>query len=107
MIERSRPKPRPVRIRAVEPLKDFQVRVEFTDGTTKEIDLQRYLHGPIFEPIRTDPQMFRSVKVDPDMGTLIWDNGADIDPDVLYKDLTPAWMESEPEVSGSKFPRAS
>ena len=45
--------PRPVRIRAVEPLKDFQVRLEFTDGTTKEIDLQRYLHGPIFEPIRT------------------------------------------------------
>ena len=99
--------PRPVRIRAVEPLKDFQVRIEFTDGTTKEIDLQRYLHGPIFEPIRTDPQMFRSVKVDSRMGTLVWDNGADIDPDVLYKDLTPAWMESEPEVGGSKFPRAS
>jgi hypothetical protein len=99
--------PRPVRIRAVEPLKDFQVRLEFTDGTTKEIDLQRYLHGPIFEPIRTDPQMFRSVKVDSRMGTLVWDNGADIDPDVLYKDLTPAWMESEPEVGGSKFPRAS
>jgi Protein of unknown function (DUF2442) len=98
--------PRPVRIRAVEPLKDFQVRVEFTDGTTKEIDLQRYLHGPIFEPIRTDPQI-RSVKVDPRMGTLIWDNGADIDPDVLYQDLTPAWMESEPEVGGSKFPRAN
>jgi len=99
--------PRPVRIRAVEPLKDFQVRLEFTDGTTKEIDLQRYLHGPIFEPIRTDPRMFRSVKVDSRMGTLVWDNGADIDPDVLYKDLTPAWMESEPEVGGSKFPRAS
>ena len=51
--------------------------------------------------------MFRSVKVDSRMGTLVWDNGADIDPDVLYKDLTPAWMESEPEVGGSKFPRAS
>ncbi len=99
--------PRPVRIRAVEPLKDFQVRLEFTDGTTKEIDLQRYLHGPIFEPIRTDPQRFRSVKVDPRMGTLAWDNGADIDPDVLYKDLTPAWMESEPDAGEDKFPRAS
>jgi hypothetical protein len=99
--------PRPVRIRAVEPLKDFRVRLEFTDGTTKEIDLQRYLHGPIFEPIRTDPQMFRAVKVDPRGGTLAWDNGADIDPDVLYKDLTPAWMESEPDIRGDKFPRAS
>lgn len=99
--------PRPVRIRAVEPLKDFRVRIEFTDDTTKELDLQRFLHGPIFDAIRTDPQMFRSVKVDPRMGTLVWDNGADIDPDVLYKELTPAWMEAEPDDERAKFPRAS
>ena len=99
--------PRPVRIRVVEPLQDFRVRLEFTDGTTKEIDLQRYLHGPIFEPLRTDLQAFRSVKVDPRMGTLVWDNGADIDPDVLYKDLTPAWMDSEPDAAGGKLSRAS
>lgn len=98
---------RPVRIRAVEPLKDFQVRLEFTDGSVKEVDLQRYLHGPIFDAIRTDPQLFRSVKVDPRMGALVWDNGADIDPDVLYKGLTPAWMESEPDVAADKLPRAS
>ena len=99
--------PRPVRIHTVEPLKGFRVRLEFTDGTTKELDLQRYLHGPIFDAIRTDPQMFRSVKVDPRMGTLAWDNGADIDPDVLYKDLTPAWMEAEQDDEREKFPRAS
>ena len=99
--------PRPVRIRAVEPLKDFRVRLEFTDGTTKEVDLERYLHGPIFDAIRTDPQLFRSVKVDPRMGTLVWVNGADIDPDVLYKELTPAWMEAEPDDERAKFPRAS
>ena len=99
--------PRPVRIRAVEPLQDFRVRLEFTDGTTKEIDLQRYLHGPIFEPMRTDPQAFRSVNVDLRMGTLVWDNGADIDPDVLYKDLTPAWMEPEPDAADGKLFRAS
>ena len=98
--------PRPVRITAVNPLEGFTVRLEFTDGTTKEIDLQPYLHGPIFEPIRNDRQMFRSVKVDTRMGTIGWDNGADIDPDVLYKGLTPAWMEGEQPVDEDKTVQA-
>jgi hypothetical protein len=82
-----------VRIRSVEVLGDFRVRLGFTNGTMREVDLEPYLHGPIFEPIRSDPGMFRTVKVDPRMGTIVWDNGADIDPDVLYEGLTPAWME--------------
>ena len=86
---------RPVRIRAVTALEDFKVRLEFTDNTTKEMDIEPYLHGPIFEPMRNDPRIFHSVKVDPRMGTIVWENGADIDPDVLYKGLTPAWMEEE------------
>ena len=94
--------PRPVRIATVEPLDGFQVRLEFTDGTTKEVDLQPYLHGPVFEPIRSDLEVFRSVKVDARMGTIMWDNGADIDPDVLYKGLIPAWMEGEQPVDEDK-----
>jgi hypothetical protein len=82
-----------VRIRSVQPLDAFRVRLEFTDGTQREADLEPYLHGPIFEPIRNDPHMFRSVHVD--NGTIIWPNGADIDPDVLYQNLTPAWLEQE------------
>jgi hypothetical protein len=63
----------------------------FEDDTQGEVDLEPYLHGPIFEPIRNDPDVFRSMKVED--GTISWDNGADIDPDVLYYGLTPAWME--------------
>jgi hypothetical protein len=80
-----------VRVRAVEPLEGFIVRLEFEDGTQKEIDLEPYLHGPVFEPIRRDMSLFRSVKVEE--GTIAWENGADIDPDVLYYGLTPTWME--------------
>jgi len=65
--------------------------LEFEDGTQKEIDLEPHLHSPIFEPIRSDPAVFRSVKVEG--GTIAWDNGADIDPDVRHYDLKPAWME--------------
>jgi hypothetical protein len=85
-----------IRITSVELLNDFGVRLEFTDGTQRDIDLEPYLHGPIFEPIRNNPAIFRSVKVDKRMGTLVWGNHADIDPDVLYHGLTPAWMEMAP-----------
>ena len=84
-----------VRVRTVEPLEGFQVRLGFEDGTQKVINLDRYLRGPIFEPIRNDPEIFRSAKVEG--GTIAWDNGADIDPDVLYYNLTPAPMEIKQE----------
>jgi hypothetical protein len=90
---------RPVRIRCVEALEGFMVRLGFTDGSTREVDLEKYLHGPIFDEIRSDLNVFRSVKVDARMGTIFWDNGADIDPDVLYHDLTPAWMERKEDNS--------
>lgn len=83
-------------------LDGFWVHLEFTDGTRREVDLEPYLHGPIFEPIRNNPAMFRSVKVDKRMGTIVWDNGADIDPDVLYHGLKPAWMEMEQEFAQHK-----
>jgi hypothetical protein len=88
-----------VRIQSVKVLDGFRVRLGFTDGTQREIDLEPYLHGPIFEPMKNDPRLFRSVKVDKRMGTIVWDNGADMDPDVLYYGLKPAWMESQEKVA--------
>lgn len=76
--------PELVRVRDVQVLEGFVVRLMFTDGTEREVDLDPYLRGPVFEPIRSDPVVFRAVRVDPEMGTVVWSNGADIDPDVLY-----------------------
>ena len=83
-----------VRVKAVAPAGGTRVRLEFTNGEARELDLAPYLHGPIFEPIRDDPGAFRAVRVDAELGTIVWPNGADIDPDVLYEGLTPAWRES-------------
>lgn len=80
-----------VRVRAVEPLLGYNVRVIFENESQREIDLEPYLHGPIFEPIRNNESMFRAMKIEG--GTIAWDNGADIDPDVLYYNLKPAWLE--------------
>jgi hypothetical protein len=83
-----------VKVKSVTPLKGFFVRVTFRDGTVKKIDLEPFLRGPVFDLIRNDPASFELMKVV--NGIIVWDNGADIDPDVLYYGLTPAWME-QPE----------
>ena len=90
---------RPVRVSAVRPLGDHRVLLGFTDGTQKEVDLGPYLRGPVFEQIRDDEEVFRTVRVDARSWTVVWENGADIDPDLLYEGLEPAWMESEEETA--------
>ncbi len=84
-----------VRIKSVKPLENFNVQLEFTDGTTRKVDLDPFLRGKVFESIRKNPDNFRAVKVDERMGTIVWENGADIDPDVLYHNLKPAWAEEK------------
>jgi hypothetical protein len=86
-----------VRVKGVEVLDGFKVLLTFTNDAQKVIDLDTYLRGPVFEPIRSDAKMFRAVRVDEEAGTIVWPNGADVDPDVLYLGLKSAWMEAEEE----------
>ena len=88
--------PRRTRILAVTSLSGFNVRLTLTDGPVREVDLERYLNGPVFEPIRSDAARFREVSVDATAGTIVWPNGADIDPDVLCGRAAPAPAEARP-----------
>jgi hypothetical protein len=83
----------------VEILHDHVVRLRFADGVDKTIDLEPYLHGHVFAEILSDPAVFASVKVDPDAGTIVWPNGADLAPDVLYDGRRSARMETEARAS--------
>ena len=76
----------PIRIETVEPLDGYVLRLGFSDGTARGVDLEPELWGPVFEPLR-DPAVFRQVTVDHELGTIVWPNGADMDPDVLHDDL--------------------
>lgn len=78
----------------VEVLRDHVVRLRFVDGVERSIDLDPYLHGPMFERIRNDRRAFESVAVDADAGTIVWPNGADLAPDVLYAGRASARMEA-------------
>lgn len=73
----------PIRIVAAEPREGFVLWLRFSDGATREVDLADELWGPMFEPLREDPKLFREVQVDEELGTIVWPNGADMDPDVL------------------------
>ena len=87
-----------VRVQSIEPREGFTVNIRFTDGSSRIVDLAPYLRGPIFEPIRSDPALFRSMQVEE--GAIAWPNGADIDPDVRYYGLTPAWAISDEASDG-------
>jgi len=88
-----------IEVRSAKPLDNFEVLLEFTNGEQKTVNLEPLLRGPIFEPIRRDSELFRSMSVDKELGTIVWENGADIDPDVLYGKHQPAWMEAETAIS--------
>jgi hypothetical protein len=91
-----------VRVRSVKLLQGFRVLVTFDNDTQREIDLEPFLHGPIFESIRSSAKMFEAMRIEG--GTVAWDNGADIDPDVLYYNLQPAWMEEGEEAASLADP---
>lgn len=83
-------------VQSVEALEGYRLRVGFDDGTERVVDVDRFLRGPVFEPIRRDRKLFEAVRVDPELKTVVWPNGADIDPDVLYGRFEPAWAEEKP-----------
>ena len=83
-----------LRVRSVRALEGFRLVLVLTDGTEKTVDVARYLVGPIFEPLKSDRSLFEGVTVDPELGAIVWPNGADIDPDVLIRGLRPAAHEA-------------
>ena len=78
-------------------VENHRLYVRFADGVAGEVDLDGFVRWEgVFAPLR-DPVRFAEVRVDAELGTVVWPNGADLDPDVLYAavsgrpiDLTPA-----------------
>lgn len=77
-------------LRAAVPLEPYVVRVIFSDGEVRDVDIEPLLSGPVFEPLR-DPAMFGRVSVDETSETITWPNGADLDPDVIYGNFPDGW----------------
>lgn len=59
---------------AAEYLHDYQIRVAFNDGRVGVADLSNTLHGTLFKQFR----------VDGELETIAWPNGADLALEYLY-----------------------
>ena len=64
----------------------FVNRVGAVPGLLRCINktLKDELTGEIFMPLN-DPQVFAALKFEPDLDTVVWDNGADFAPEFLYE----------------------
>lgn len=65
-------------------LNDYKIWVKFNDNTEMIVNLEEYLDGTIFEPLKNVEQ-FKQVKFNPDSDTIEWDNGADFAPVFLHE----------------------
>lgn len=64
-------------------ISEYRLRLTFEDAAVKIVDMEPYLDGEIFEPLK-DIDYFKTVRVNPDIDTIVWENGADVSPDFLY-----------------------
>ena len=72
----------------VRPLGGYRLYLRFEDGVAGELDFaSRLRFEGVFAPLR-DPTVFAQVRIHPELGTVVWPNGADLDPDVLYAELS-------------------
>ena len=61
----------------------YTLDVIFSDHTTQRINFESILHGEIYGALR-DHDVFNHVRLDPEIQTLVWPNGADFDPATLH-----------------------
>jgi hypothetical protein len=66
------------------------VFLRFEDGLEGEVDFAPLIPARGVFALLQDPSRFAELRVDPDLGTVCWPNGADIAPETLYNLLRPA-----------------
>jgi hypothetical protein len=77
-----------VSVTRVEVLEPYRLRLKFDNGREGIVDIAAFVpFTGLFAPLR-DPNVFAAVRVDPDLHTIVWPTGADLDPNVLHEQAT-------------------
>ena len=77
------------RVESFQIVSPYTLRVRFRDKTEQTINFRPVLAGELYGPLR-DLELFNQVRIDPEVKTLVWPNGADFDPATLHD-----WPENE------------
>lgn len=62
---------------------NYEIWLELNDGTQGTANLSDVLWGKVFEPLK-DKNLFKKFELSRIMGTITWQNGADLAPEFLY-----------------------
>lgn len=81
------------RVQAFEIVAPYILRIQFDDAFEQTIDFRPIMAGELFGPLQ-DLALFNQVKIDEEVRTLVWPNGADFDPATLHD-----WPEHIEELS--------
>ena len=81
------------RVLEIERVAPHTLRLVFEDQEERVIDFSSVLCGELFGPL-ADSDFFDRVLVDEEVGTVVWPNGADFDPAMLYN-----WSDCGPALA--------
>ena len=93
-----------IKVIKAEVLKPYRIKVTFNDNKVNTIDLEPMLYGAYFEPLR-NPELFKKMRVNEEIQTIEWPNGADFHPETLYNwedhkdeliDKARSWKHTKP-----------
>ena len=84
-------------------LDGYKLQLTFDDGKSGVLDCKPFIDkGGVFSKLR-DPEFFKSVQINRELGVLTWDDEIDIAPETVYSIVTgsplPEWMENREQVA--------
>jgi len=69
-------------------LDGYRLFLRFEDGMQGEVDVAKLVKFEgVFAPLK-EWEFFAKARLDPELGTVVWPNGADLDPPVLYSQVS-------------------
>ena len=70
-------------VKSVKTLKNYKLKLTFMNDEEKVFDMKKYLSHGVFQELKNE-KLFRKVHVNFD--SIEWENGADLDPEILYNE---------------------